>query len=368
VTSPWAPGTVDGPLVGSAGATGIAGDVAGGGATPAPFQAAAPLSPRAKKILLRSLVGAGIVVVLVVAGSITASTLRSTVYGPGTAAKAYLDALSRGDATKAGALSGASGTGRGMLSDAVFSKATNRITDVAIGKATVSGDLATVAVDYHQAGRSHADSLRLTRTGTTWLVHDTWKVSSALTGKIDISTDDALGDAAVTVGGKKVGTTSGGTLSLSAYPGTYDIAVDGTKYLTAKTQKVTVAAGSLLGQSVQFEAEATPQLTTDAEKVVNDLITTCAKSTSGTLPDSCPFYGPGSDTTKVRFTVTERPKLKVSLGYSGDVQVTGTGGSVHMTYTEDFGGFSYDGDDDQSMYIYESLKIVDGKLVVDDSE
>jgi hypothetical protein len=307
-------------------------------------------------------------VVLIIAGSITASTLRSTVYGPGHAAEAYLDALSRGNATAAGRLSGATGTGKGMMTNAIFGSATNRIGDVAIGKASVSGDLATVPIVYRQGGASHNESLRLTRTGTTWLVHDTWAVSSSLTGKIDVSTDDALGNAAVIVSGKKVGTVSGGELSLTAYPGTYSIAVAGSKYLAAKTQKVTVTAGSLLGKSVQFEATATPQLTTDAEKVVTDLITTCAKSTSGTLPDSCPFYGAGSDTTGVSYTVTRMPTLKVSLGYSGEVEVSGTGGSVEMKYTEDFGdGFTYSGDDTQTIYLDENLKITNGKLVIDNS-
>ncbi|BDZ52060.1 hypothetical protein GCM10025867_43010 [Frondihabitans sucicola] len=102
--------------------------------------------------------------------------------------------------------------------------------------------------------------------------------------------------------------------------------------------------------------------------MVRDLITTCAKSTKATLDASCPFYGPGSDATGVTYKVTRMPTLKVSLSYSGGVQVTGSGGTVDMKYTEDFGGSSYHGDYEQSLYVYESLKIVDDTLVIDDEE
>lgn len=335
---------------------------------PEPFatQAAAPLSPRARKILIRSLVAGGIVLVLVVGGSITAGVLRSGVYGPGHAAEAYLNALSKGDASAAGKLSKSDGKNTGMLTDSIFRSATNRISDVATGRATVSGDLASVAVSYRQAGKAHDATIRLTRTGTTWLVHDVWAVSTSLTGTLSVATDDSLGDANILVDGKTVGHTSGGNASLTAYPGTYTLSVAGSKYITSSSKRVTVTADNILGQSVDFEGKATPQLTTDAEKIVNDLITTCAASKTGTLDDSCPFYGPGSDATKVSYTVTAKPQLKVQLTYGGEVEVSGTGGTVRSTYTEDFGdGYTYDGDDSQDLYLHVPLIIQDGKLVLD---
>lgn len=358
------------PVAAPSAGTAAAGDPAAGLASPSQdddaFATARPMSPRTRTIVVRSLVAAAVVLVLVVGGSITAGVLRSTVYGPGHAAEAYLDALGKGDAKAAGDLSKVKGAGSGMLTNRVLGSAGDRISDVSIGKASVSGDLASVAVSYRQAGKSHDETLRLTRTGTSWLVHDTWAVSSSLAGRITVTTDDTLGDAAVTVDGQKVGTTSDGTLDLSAYPGTYSLKIAGSKYFEATTKKVTVSPDSALGTDVDFTATATPQLETDAEKLITDLIATCAKSTSGTLDQSCPFYGAGSDVTKASYRVTQQPSLKVELGYSGDVRVTGTGGKVDMKYTEDFGGTSYDGEYEQSMYVYESLKIVDGKLVLDE--
>jgi hypothetical protein len=333
---------------------------------PSAAQAGTPLSPRARKVLIRSLVAGGVVLVLVVGGSITASVLRSGVYGPGHAAEAYLEALSKGDASTAGKLSKVDGLHTGMLTDSIFGSATNRISDVATGEATVSGDLATVAVSYRQAGKAHDAVIRLTRTGTTWLVHDSWAVSTSLTGTISVATDASLGDANILVGGKTVGHTSGGNASLSAYPGTYTLSVAGSKYIASSSKKVTVTAGDVLGQSVAFEGKATPRLTADAEKMVNDLISTCAASKSGTLDGSCPFYGPGSDATNVSYTVTAKPRLKVQLSYDGEVEVSGTGGTVRSTYTEDFGdGYTYDGDDSQDLYVDVSLVIQGGKLVLD---
>lgn len=325
----------------------------------------APLSPRARKILIRSLVAAGIAIVLVVGGSITAGAVRSGVYGPGHAAEAYLDALGKGDASTAGKLAATKGAGGGMLTDAIFASATDRISDVAIGKASVSGDLATVAVSYRQGGKAHNTTMRLTRTGTTWLVHDTWAVGTPLTGDIPVATDGALGDVDVKVNGKTAGTTANGRAVLTAYPGTYTLSVDGSKYISAGSKKVTVSADGTLGQSATFEGQATPQLVTDAEKIVNDLIAKCVALTSGDPDDSCPIYGPGSDATGVSYTLTSKPQLKVSLGYDGQVRVSGTGGEVHTKYTEDFGGFTYNGDTTQTLYISESLSIRDGKLVLD---
>lgn len=67
------------------------------------------------------------------------------------------------------------------------------------------------------------------------------------------------------------------------------------------------------------------------------------------------------------YTVTQKPTLSVELGYSGDVRVTSDDGKVQMKYTEDLGGgYTYDADYEQSMYVYETLKIVDGKLVLID--
>lgn len=342
------------------------GQMGAGEAGAEPAIAAEPMSPRKRRILVRSLIAGGIVLVLVVGGAITAGTLRSTVYGPGHAAEAYLAALSSGDADAAGRLSGATGTGKGMLTTKVLSSAKDRIRDVAVGSATVSGDLASVKVSYRQGGESHDSTLKLTRTGTSWLIHDKWAVTSSLAAPVSIATASALGDADVTVDGVKVGTTKEGTLTLSAFPGTYSIAVAGTKYFEASSKSVTVTADGYAGSRLEFAAAPTSELESDAKTLVTDLIAKCAKATTGELDDACPFYGPGSDATKVSYKVTSKPTLSVDLTYDGTVVVTGDGGKVDMKYTRDFFGSTYKGGYEQSMYIYKSLTIQGDKLVLTD--
>ncbi|MBF4577307.1 hypothetical protein [Frondihabitans sp. VKM Ac-2883] len=342
------------------------GQMGAGEAGAEPAIAAEPMSPRKRRILVRSLIAGGIVLVLVVGGAITAGTLRSTVYGPGHAAEAYLAALSSGDADAAGRLSGATGTGKGMLTTKVLSSAKDRIRDVAVGNATVSGDLASVKVSYRQGGESHDSTLKLTRTGTSWLIHDKWAVTSSLAAPVSIATASALGDADVTVDGVKVGTTKEGTLTLSAFPGTYSIAVAGTKYFEASSKSVTVTADGYAGSRLEFAAAPTSELKSDAKTLVTDLIAKCAKATTGELDDACPFYGPGSDATKVSYKVTSKPTLSVDLTYDGTVVVTGDGGKVDMKYTRDFFGSNYKGGYEQSMYIYKSLTIQGDKLVLID--
>ncbi|WP_123504714.1 hypothetical protein [Frondihabitans sp. PhB188] len=305
---------------------------------------------------------------LVVGGAITATTLRTSVYGPGPVAEAYLGDLSRGDATAAAKLEGSAKASGGMMTDAVLSKASARITDVAIGKVTTSGDIATVAAAFSVGGKQQDAILQLTRTGTSWFFKDEWKVKP-LTSTVDVRADTIFATSDVTAGGTAVGALSDSGLELTAYPGVYDLSIAGTDYFGSTVQKIAVGAGSSsYGASAQFEAKPTDRLTTDAEKIVTDLIDTCEKSTRGDLDSDCPFYGPGSGYTKVSYKVTKQPTLAVSL--NGDsISVTSEGGSGSVTekYTDEFLGTSYPYSYDTTFNVYVSLKVVDGKLVVDDS-
>jgi hypothetical protein len=325
--------------------------------------APAPLSPRARRILVRSLIGGGIVVILVIAGVVTAGALRTGPFGPATAAKSYLTDLARGDASAARALSGQASTSNAMMSDGVFSKATGRISEISIGAVSTAGDVATVAYRYTQSGSRHDGALKLDRTGTSLLVEDHWR-PTPVTGTATVEVSEALGDADVTSNGQKIGTVSNGELKLTAFPGTYTIAVAGSDYFSGGTKNVTITPDSLLGEDVRFEAKPTDALTADATKMITDLIASCEKTTSGDLPDDCPFYGVSGE-SDVTYRVTKQPTLSVDVDDSGDISVTSDRGegSVSISYTDSFFGESYPEHYDEDFSVYEYLAVKDGKLV-----
>ncbi len=320
--------------------------------------AAAPMSPRAKKVLIRSLVAGGAVVVVVVAGAVTTGILRSNVWGPAPTVHSYVDAIARGDAATAERMSEVP-EHAAMLDAAVLKSATNRPSDVRVGRVSTSGDRAVATVSYTQGGKNRSGQVELRRTGTSWLVKDEWRVTAPLAESVSITAASALEGAPVTIGGKRVGKISDGTFRSLAYPGTYRVEVGGTKYFTGGTK--TLAIGGSSSPYVDFTPKPTKQLTTDAEKFVTDEITTCAAKTDVDALSGCPWYGPYDADGAVRYEVKTMPELKVETSGSGSIQVTSTSdGVIGYDYTSYFGD---SGHQEDTFDVYEFLKVEDGKLV-----
>ncbi|ROP64390.1 hypothetical protein [Curtobacterium sp. PhB115] len=325
-----------------------------GGGAPAP----APMSPRAKKILVRSLIAGGAVVVVVIAGAVTTSVLRANVWGPAPTVKSYVQAIADGDAATAGRLSDVPDDSA-MLDSAVLKSAKDRPTDVRVGRVASSGDSATATVSYTQDGKNRSGQVTLRRTGTSFLVKDEWRVTEPLAQNVTLTASDVLEGAPVTVGGKKVGEISDGKFSSLAYPGTYEVKVGGTKYFTGGTEELAVGATS--SGYVDFQPTATKALQQDAEQYVSDLIDDCAAKTDLSALSGCPWYGPYDADGAVRYDVTTMPELEVEASGSGTVMVQSTkDGVVTYDYTSYFGDKEH-GED--SFDVYEYLTVEDGKLV-----
>ncbi len=346
-----APG-VGAPGVGAPGAVGPQPFI--GGQAPAPT----PLSPKARKVLVRSLVAAGVVVVVVVAGAVTTGVLRSNVWGPAPTARSYVEAIARGDADTASRMTEAP-SNASMLDAAVLESAEDRPTNVRIGRVSTSGDTAYATVRYQQGGSDRSGDITLERTGTSFLVKDEWRVTKPLADRVSISASDVLEGADVTVGGKKVGAIENGAFESLAYPGSYEVEVGGTKYFTGGTK--TVKVGASAAPYVSFQPTATKALERDAEQYVSDLIDTCAEKTDIGYGDGCPWYGPYDADGSVQYTVKSKPELTVESSGSGYVEVKSTkDGQIAYSY-KDFFGDAKKGDDSFDVDTY--LKVEDGKLV-----
>ncbi|MEK6344891.1 MAG: hypothetical protein V4737_13760, partial [Curtobacterium sp.] len=297
----------------------------GGTATPP-----APMSPKARKVLVRSLVAAGVVVVVVVAGAVTTGVLRSNVWGPAPTARDYVEAIARGDAGTASRMTEAP-SNASMLDAAVLKSAEDRPTNVRIGRVSTSGDTAYATVRYQQGGSARTGDITLERTGTSFLVKDEWRVTKPLADRVSITASDVLEGADVTVGGKKVGAIENGAFESLAYPGSYEVEVGGTKYFTGGTK--TVKVGASAAPYVSFQPTATKALERDAEQYVSDLIDTCAEKTDIGYGDGCPWYGPYDAQGSVQYTVKSKPELTVESSGSGYVEVKSTtDGQIAYSY------------------------------------
>ncbi|MFJ3034204.1 hypothetical protein ACIPC2_07280 [Curtobacterium pusillum] len=326
-----------------------------GAGSPAP----APMSPRAKKVLVRSLIAGGAVVVVVIAGVVTTSVLRANVWGPAPTVRSYVDAIARGDAAAAERLSEVPADAS-MLDATVLKSAKDRPEDVRVGRVTTSGDTALATVSFTQGGKNRSGQVTLRRTGTAFLVKDEWRVTQPLADTVSVTASSALEGAPVTVGGKKVGEIEDGQFRSLAYPGKYAVQVGGSKYFTGGTKSVSVGS-STSSSYVDFEPKATEQLTKDAEQYVTDLIESCAKKTDVDALSGCPWYGPYDADGAVKYQVKTMPKLDVQVSGSGSISVESTeDGVIGYDYKSFFGD---SGHAEDTFDVYEYLKVQDGKLV-----
>lgn len=325
-----------------------------GGGAPAP----APMSPRAKKILVRSLIAGGAVVVVVIAGAVTTGVLRANVWGPAPTVKSYVQAIASGDADTAARLSEVP-SDAAMLDTAVLKSAKDRPSDIRVGRVSTSGDSALATVSYTQDGKNRSGQVSLRRTGTAFLVKDEWRVTEPLAQTVTLTASEVLEGAPVTIGGKEIGEISDGRFTSLAYPGTYEVEVGGTKYFTGGTEQVSVGATS--SGYVDFAPTATKALQQDAEQYVADLIDDCATKTDLSALSGCPWYGPYDADGAVRYDVTTMPEVEVEASASGTVMVQSTkDGVVEYDYTSYFGDKEH-GED--SFDVNQYLKVEDGKLV-----
>jgi len=331
-------------------------------------EAVTPMSPRARRILIRSLVIGGACLVVIVGLSITAGVLRSSVWGPGAAATTFVQDIADGDASAAGAMAQIDGMGSGMLTDQVLQAATGRISDVEVGVVQQDGDQANATLTYQQGGVSHTTTLTLARVSTQWLIQDQWRITSSLGGYVEINVSPALDGAAITANGVQIGAVQHQGADyytpqrFPAFPGDYTIAVAGTDYLTSETADATVADSKAV--SLQLTTKPTDKLTSEITKGIEDTIASCAAHTDADLPSSCPFHGPYlSASSPVTYTVTRMPQLTIELASNGSIDVySTTSGQVEEKYVYDSGFGSVPLDSTSTIFVNTTYTIVDGKL------
>lgn len=311
----------------------------------APQQTVTPVPARPRRKLGRGpligiIAGGAAVVLLAVAGVVGYSVGTST-HSADRPVRAFLDDLSAGkveDALKTAGID--HDKGDVLLTDAAYAKAKGRVTGYRIAATRDDGDTATVTAYLRQGGRDVSSTFTLDKTGTDWGVFPVWELEAPKLGAVDVSVRGPAG-AKVLVGGQGVTTSKDGTATLTALPGTYDVAVDGGKWYSADATTATVAGfGGTASSPVSMTTKLTAAGEQSAKDAVNAWVDGCIASTDA-APKGCSFYAYGEDSaytyTNQKWTLDTRPAVSVGGWLSNGWLVTTTTYG-RATFTADISG------------------------------
>ncbi len=311
----------------------------------APQQTVTPVPARTRRKLGRGplvgiIAGGAAVVLLAVAGVVGYSVGTST-HSADRPVRAFLDDLSAGKVEDALTTAGIDhDKGDVLLTDAAYAKAKGRVTGYRIAATRDDGDTATVTAYLRQGGRDVSSTFTLDKTGTDWGVFPVWELEAPKLGAVDVSVRGPAG-AKVLVGGQGVTTSKDGTATLTALPGTYDVAVDGGKWYSADATTATVAGfGGTASSPVSMTTKLTAAGEQSAKDAVNAWVDGCIASTDA-APKGCSFYAYGEDSaytyTNQKWTLDTRPAVSVGGWLSNGWLVTTTTYG-RATFTADISG------------------------------
>ena len=167
--------------------------------TTPPPAAATSADPRQRARLVQVALTAGGILVVGVLAVLVVQALSRSSFGPQPLVQQYLVDLQEGDASGATALSdpGLPNAQRAGLSDAVLQGAEARIDAIRVGEPTYSDDSAMVPVEYAIDGQRLTANLTAERSGTTFLLFPTWRLTSGLAQPISIASPSGASVAGV---------------------------------------------------------------------------------------------------------------------------------------------------------------------------
>ncbi|GGK93819.1 hypothetical protein JOE58_002330 [Curtobacterium luteum] len=277
--------------------------------------------------LVAIVAGVAALVLLVVGGGIGYANGMST-HAADRPVRAFLDDLAAGRASAALAAAGIEHDASDvLLTDAAYAKAKRTVTGYRVAAVRTSGDSASVTAYLRQGGQDVSAVFDLTRTGTDWGVFPVWQLQPPRLGTVDVSVRGPS-RTPLRVAGKSVTTSKGGTASLSALPGTYDVAVRGGEWVRSDSASATVSGfGGTASSPVALTASLTSAGERAATKAVDAWVDGCIAS-HDPAPSGCSFYAYGEDPsytyTNERWTLGTRPVVSVGAWSSEGWLVTTT--------------------------------------------
>lgn len=340
---PWQGG---GP--GTSGAVGTAPTAPG--TPPAASAPRRPLSARGRRRLVSGAIGAGSLLVLIVAAVVAYNVLSATVFSPTKKVEAYLEALEAGKFGEATELSppNAANDQRVLLTDEVGAAVDGGLTGHTVGEVTKEGDSATVAVTLDEDGKRTDATYMLTRTGRTFGIFPKWTMEDLDYREVNVYAPDEGGS--VDVNGVQIDLTDipredDGEgyryVALPVLPGDYTVTYTGGSPLLDQTPtELDVPAATEVDAGDQGLWVAPAQTINDDGRAAIDeelhaVLDSCAEKTDA-QPEGCPFstytwsqQGEGS------WEITGYPEYTVEPYEEGYFILSSdlSGGTASYTYT-----------------------------------
>jgi hypothetical protein len=289
---------------------------------------------------LIGIVAGGVALVLVIVAVVVGGVVGRQHFAPERTVQAFLADVEHGRIASALRTGGISAKGDPLLTATGYAKASHRVTSSRIVSAVSSGSTAVVKADLDQGGTRVPATFRLDRTGTAWGVFPVWSLEPVSLGAVDVLVNGPAGTP-VTIAGQKTTTGKDGTVTLAALPGSYDIAVTGSRWFQTKSATATVSGfGGTASSPIDLTTTLTDAGSAAATTAVNAWVDGCVASTD-LAPKGCSFYAYGEDPSETysnqKWTLNTRPAVSVGDWTSdGWLVETTTPGSA--TYTASFTG------------------------------
>jgi hypothetical protein len=266
----------------------------------------APRTPeqaaRRRRLLIGLIGGAALLLVLVVAGAVTFATMSAS-HRPEATVRDYLGAVQAGEVERALALDGTEvADGDVLLTDDAYAAADDRVDGFQLGTVSTDGDDAQVEAVVHRAdGSTHAQDFTLVRDGRDLLFFDRWALQPVDLGTVSVQVAGPA-SAEIAVDGTPVTRGSDGSVSLKAFPGSYEVALAAENESYSATAATAVVEGAVVtAQPTLLTTTLTPAGTTAATAAVDAWVAGCIASTD-LRPEGCSFglY----DTESGRYTLS----------------------------------------------------------------
>ena len=315
-------------------------------------------------------------------------TLLNTVFSERNVVSDYVNAIANGQYAKATKLvdPGVSNNTRALFTDAVAKDPKDRIQQVSVGDITKDKDTAQgsrkhkVTVTYAVNGVKQSSTLTLEPAGKRFLIFDSWKITTPMIEKRNLSVPAVLDSVlvngvAVKLAAYNTDGGSGTSYSLPSYPGMLRISAPKSPYWESET----VSSGEKVNTSATLELTATEKLRDDildlAKQKVKECVASSALSKTGCDFSNGSFESYSSSSkayTDIKRTVTQEPMIDVGPEYldiqNGTFMTTTINVSIHYKYRYDAGDPWWDSDESDSGRLGGWFSVKDGKLSVKFSE
>ena len=312
--------------------------------------------------------------------------LLNTVFSERNVVSDYVNAIANGQYAKATKLvdPGVSNNTRALFTDAVAKDPKDRIQQVSVGditKDTAQGSRKhKVTVTYAVNGVKQSSTLTLEPAGKRFLIFDSWKITTPMIEKRNLSVPAVLDSVlvngvAVKLAAYNTDGGSGTSYSLPSYPGMLRISAPKSPYWESET----VSSGEKVNTSATLNLTATEKLRDDildlAKQKVKECVASSALSKTGCDFSNGSFESYSSSSkayTDIKRTVTQEPMIDVGPEYldiqNGTFMTTTINVSIHYKYRYDAGDPWWDSDESDSGRLGGWFSVKDGKLSVKFSE